>query len=313
MRRHRTRSASSAAPGAAEINRRTAVRLSRFVTLVGDKMLSRTATDTNADGPLGLIRLASAGPGAAAALAVSATSIVAEGTDLGSAGQAGTWAYPLTGNRQPTFLGASSGFVLEVDSSEVWLVDGSTIREVSVRSGTGTGRSYVVDGRLVAAAGAGLVLQRGDQVVWWLPGLPGQSEVIGTGEAVTASFEYILWRTTSGLLTITDPNTLGMLGHPLRVPLSQPVVAAALDPYLDFRVAVATGDSVAIGDTFSNHAVTVHLRQVNGLAWLDHDTLLARVGAQGVTVIDASSGTVVHEPHLPFDAQGLGVVETPSP
>jgi hypothetical protein len=312
LHRHRKGSASSAAPSAAEINRRASVLRSRFVTVVGDKMVSRAITDTNADGPLGLIRLAPAGPGAAATLVVNATSIVAEGTDLSGVERTGTWAYPATGGRPPVFLGPSTSFVPSVDSRDAWLTTGSAVREVNVSNGSTIFGPYPFDSRLVAAAGAGLVLQRGEQVVWWLPGAPGQSEIIGSGQALDALGDYILWQTTSGLLTITDPNTGRTVGVAFSLPPTQQVGAAAMTSDL-FRVAVATGATVVISDTFKHHRVTVHLGPVNGLAWLDDYTLLARVGPRAVVVVDATTGAVAHQPDLAFDAQGLGIIEAPPP
>jgi hypothetical protein len=69
---------------------------------------------------------------------------------------------------------------------------------------------------------------------------------------------------------------------------------------------------LVIGDTWTKERVTVHLGSIRALAWLDDNTLLVKVGARGVIVVDASTGRVIHEPDLPFDSRGLGVVGAPA-
>ena len=312
LHRHRTVPPRSGAPSAAEINARASVRLTHLVTVVGDKLLSRSITDINTVGPLGLIRLAPAGPGGAAPLAVNARSIVAEGTDLGGVEKTGTWAYPTAGRRTPVFLGSSTAFVLSLDSHWAWLTTGSTVRKVDVSTGSAGDGPYGIDGRLVSAAGAGLVFQRGEQVVWWFPGSPSTSEVvIGSGHALAAMGDYILWQTGAGLVTVTDPNTGGTVGVAFSLSPGQHVAASAMTSDL-YRVATATGTTVVLSDTFKHRRVDVDLGPVNAMAWLDDNTLLVQVGARGVAVVDAASGVVAHEPDLAFDAQGLGVFQAPS-
>ena len=311
LHRYRTTPTRSGAPRAAEINGRASVRLSHLVTVVGDKLLSRAITDISTVGPLGLIRLAPAGPGDAATLGVNSRSIVAVGTDLSGVEKTGAWAYPIPGHTAPVFLGPSTEFVLSLDSRAAWLATRSTVREVDVSTGSTSAGPYSIDGRLVDAAGAGLVLQRGEQVVWWLPGTPSTSEVIGSGQALAATGDYILWQTSSGLVTITDPNTRRTARVAFSLSPGQHVTASAMTSDL-FRVATATGTALVISDTFKHRRINVQIGPVSDMAWLDDNTLLVRVGARAVVVVDAASGVVAHEPDLPFDAQGLGVIQTPS-
>lgn len=308
---HRTMHPSSAAPSAAEINSRASVRLSRFVTVVGAKLLSRSITDRSAAGPFGLVTLAPAGPGVAATLAVNATSIVAEGTDLSGGEKMGTWVYRTTGRETPVFLGPSTGFVLSVDSRSAWIAAESMVREVNMSSGSTDNGPYLIQGRMLATAGAGLVLQRGEQVVWWLPGTPGTSEIIGAGQALGGMGDHILWQTSSGRITITDPNTRRTTAMPFSLSPGQHVTASAMTSDL-FRVATATATTLTISDTFKHRRVDVHIGPVGAMAWLDDNTLLVRVGTRAVTVVDAATGVSAHEPDLPFDAEGLGVIQTSS-
>jgi len=294
------------APTSAEVNGRAAVRSSTFVTVVGAKILSRAITLTNGDGPLGLIRLGPVGPAPAAAIAVTPTSVIAEGTDL-DVELHGTWAYPVTGRGSAVFLGQSTGFIPSVDDRAAWLIDGPTVREVDVATGATIGGPFSIAGRVVAAAGAGLVIQQRDQVVWWLPGAPGRAAAIGAGTALEARGDYILWQTPEGLLTITDPNTGRTVSNLFTLTPSQRVHAVAMTSHI-YRVAAATDAALVISDVLRHRRVTVHLGPVTDLAWLDDSTLLARVGPGGVTVVDAATGVVVREPDLGFDAEGLGLV-----
>ena len=326
-RRHHSGSV-IADPTAAEINRRAAVALSRFVTVTGDKMLSRPVAGIGEDSLLGVIRLAAGEPGAAASPSlraamilssgtyVSALFVLAEGTDLSGVGQTGTWLYFAFANIPPVapvFLGPSTSFVPSVDSRDAWLADASTVREVGALLGGSTIMGpYPIDGRLVGAAGAGLVLQRGNHVVWWLPGAPGRSVLIGSGRAFDASGDFILWQTASGLVTITDPNSGRTVATAFSLPRSQQVRAAAMTSDLS-RVAAATDTTLVISDTLKHRRVDVHLPAIDALTWLDDNNILVREGARGVIVVDAATGAVAREADLPSDAQGLAIIVATGP
>jgi hypothetical protein len=274
----------------------------QVVTVLGDKLVARTITSgSGGERLLGLVH-----PGPDGALEVDGATVLVQGAgfpDPATIGSTGTWAFPADGSGAPRYLGPSSSFR---SFSDVWLVSPTETWWVDVHSGSTLEGPYALIGRPVAAVGAGLVLQRGDQVWWWIPGPPGSSRLIGRGVALDGEGEYILWEGTDGRLTITDPHT--MQAWRTAVTAGQSVGRAVLSPSR-YRVAVVDGHTLRIGDGILGHRVVkVHLGQVNGLAWLDDTTLMASVGPRGLVAIDAASGHVVHEPDFSADSHGLAIV-----
>jgi hypothetical protein len=302
---HHATSATAHRPTAAEINARVSVQRSQVVVAVGDKIIVRPISGTNGTGPIGLLRLA---PRPAGVLAVDGRMVVAQGTDESGDGRAGTWAYPVDAQGRAVFLGASTAFVPEF-SQEAWLVTGTAIRGVSVATGVTVDGPLTVDGRLVAPIGAGLLLQRGAEVVWWIPGGVGVSRLVGTGTALGGLGDYILWRASDGRITITDPNIGQATPTALTVPPGETPGPAAMSPDR-VRVAVAVGSTVVIGgSTRAGHVVRIRLGPVENLAWLDDQTLVVSVGDRGLVVVDGASGVIAHEPDFPVAPRGLALFQ----
>ena len=293
-------------PTIEEVNTRASVRGSAIVSVWGSKVLARPVTETNRSGPMGLIDPVP-GAGRTRLVAVSGSSILVQGTDAGGDGRTGTWAYPTQTQRHPAFLGTSTGFCPSFDG-QAWLTDGTTVRHVATADAAMLDGPYRLDGQLVASVGAGLLLQRGPTVVWWLPGTPGETRVVGTGTALDGLGEYILWQAPDGRIKVTDPNTGHTTATSVALPADRAVSAAALSPSF-VRLAAVVGTEAIVGDAFQpGRRITALVGPVTDVAWLDDNTLLARVGDRGVVAIDATTGVAVHEPDLGYASLGLAIL-----
>ncbi|MDP9075422.1 MAG: hypothetical protein M3N98_14915, partial [Actinomycetota bacterium] len=301
---------------------RDAVQRSSFLTVFGSKIVLRRTNEANAVGPIGIIDLSAPNgrtPGVAVAgmapFAAGGSRLLAQGADETANGRIGTWAYSTqsTQARAPAvFLGTSTAFCPSVDGETAWLTDGATARQVSISDASMLAGPYPLDGRLVASVGGGLLLQRGSAVVWWVPGTPGESRMVGSGTALAGAGEYILWQGPDGLVNVSDPNTRQVAATAVRLRPGQNIGAAALSPGV-VRVAVVAGRTLTIGDTFRRgRPITVALGPIGDIAWLDDETVLARVGATGLIVVDATTGVIVHEPDLAYNSLGFALLPVPN-
>jgi hypothetical protein len=82
------------------------------------------------------------------------------------------------------------------------------------------------------------------------------------------------------------------------------------------EVIVVVGDKIIARPISSSngtgplgHVVSVHLGPVEDLAWLDDETLVARVDAKGLVVVDGASGITAHEPDFVVGARGLAFIQ----
>ena len=306
--RHRSKPAALGA-SAAQINGRLSVQRAQAVVVLGDKVIARPVEFQNGIGPLGLIRLAVPESPWSPALRVQGSMVLAQGTELSGDGRTGTWAYRASGERRSTFLGTSDGFVPSVDDASAWLISGSAVRRVAVSDGKPLEGPYPLDGHLVASVGSGLLLQRGGEVVSWNPNTPAASRIIGTGRALAGLGAYVLWQAADGRLTITDSYTGQIRPTAVRLPPKESPTAVAVSDDL-FRVAAAVGTTVVVGDaTMHGHAISVHLRPIAAVAWLDDNTLVAQVGARGLVAVDASGGTTAPEPDFALDVGAFGLLQ----
>jgi hypothetical protein len=293
-------------PTIEEVNTRASVWGSAIVSVWGSKILARPVTETNGIGPMGLID-PTPGAGRTRIVAVSGSSILVQGSDAGGDGRTGTWAYPTQTERHPVFLGTSTGFCPSFDG-QAWLTDGTTVRHVATADAAMLDGPYRLDGQLVASVGAGLLLQRGPTVVWWLPGPPGETRVVGTGTALDGLGEYIVWQAPDGRIKVTDPNTGHTTATSVALRPGQAVGAAPLSPSFD-RLAAVVGTEAIVGDAFQpGRRIAALVGPVTDVAWLDDNTLLARIGDRGVVAIDATTGVVVHEPDLGYASLGLAIL-----
>lgn len=308
--RHRSKPVSPGA-SAAQINGRLSVQRSQAIVVLGDKVVARPVQSQNGTGPLGVIRLAVPQSPSPPVLRVEGSTVLAQGTDLSGDGRTGTWAYSVSGERRSTFLGTSDGFVPAVDDASAWLISGSTVRMVAVSDGKTVEGPYALDGLLVASVGSGLLLQRGGEVVSWLPDTPAGSRIIGTGRALAGLGAYVLWQAADGRLTITDSYTGQIRRTAVRLPPGQSPTAVAVSGDL-YRVAAVAGMRLVVGDAMHGHAISVRLGPIKGVAWLDDNTLVAQVGARGLVAVDASSGTTAPEPNFPFDVGAFSLLQPPT-
>jgi len=88
----------------------------------------------------------------------------------------------------------------------------------------------------------------------------------------------------------------------------QAVGAAPLSPSFD-RLAAVVGTEAIVGDAFQpGRRIAALVGPVTDVAWLDDNTLLARIGDRGGVAIDATTGVVVHEPDLGYASLGLAIL-----
>ena len=221
------------------------VVVAHVATVLGNEIVERNLAITVDDGPVGSLIPSSASTPTTETLSLTGTVVVAQGTDMKGGGRTGTWSYDVAGRRPQLFLGFSTGFVPSVNPGMVWLTSNTQVWEVEASNGAVVDGPYRLDGQLIASAGLGLVLQRGARVVWWLPHAPPKVVDIGTGRALAALDDRVVWESSSGAVTITDPANKRRTSSGPSLDPSRAPGPAALSPASRW-LALASGQEVIL-------------------------------------------------------------------
>ncbi len=265
----------------------------RLVALLGDKLVASPSALLGLIGP-------ARGPGPV--MAVAGGRVLVQGVGAGEDRRAGTWSFDPAARRKAVFLGASTSFAPAEDPGRVWLAQGPTVRLVR-NDGTVAIGPMALPGTLIGRVGAGLVLQRGNHVLWWRPGDNAPKRDLGVGRAVDAAGARALWIASRGELVLTDP----VNGHSFTPVLERaPITTAVLSPD-GSRYAAAFPAAVRVGSPAGPN-FDVPVSGATRLAWAGNDLVVAASSKGLLTSIDAHTGAVRLLGRLPVAPSALGIV-----
>ncbi len=281
----------------------------RLAVLLGDKLLLGQVEDPSRGSVLlGLIHTEDDDP----RLWAVGRHVLAVGS--GPDGVHGVWSFDATGLEVPAYLGAADAVVPASDRAGLWLTEQGTVRRVSL-GGQVLAGPFPVDGQVVAASRGGLVLQRQDQVLWWVPGGGAPPRQLGVGRALDGGPGTVVWRSADGGLTLTDPRS----GENTRLDDDTGGGSGARPEEAGEGSASLSPDTVHVVSTDGRGALTFHDRDGAGTVtvvepegasatWLTGSVALLAEPDGDLSLLDAVSGARRELPALPVAARAAAFV-----